>query len=114
MVTRASYGARLKWFQYLDSRKVSRMLRTLTLSPKTGKSPLTGRVGFDNLVRGEVFGRLHALIPAQPGDESRVWGVNSFAALPAFGGKFGEEVAQQRGRRMPATSRKENGARSGL
>ena len=70
--TRASYGARLKWPQSLDWRKVSRMFRALTPSSKSEKSLLTGRVGFDALAREEVFEPLHALIPARPGDKSRV------------------------------------------
>ena len=45
MATRASYGARLKWFQSLDLWKVSRALRALTPSPKSEKSCVTGRVG---------------------------------------------------------------------
>ena len=90
------------------------MLRAPTPSPITEKLPLTGRVGFDNLVHEEVFERLPAWISAQPDDKSRVWGVNSFAALPAFGGKFDEAVAQQCGRRMPAASRNVKGTHSGL
>ena len=45
---------------------------------------------------------------------SHLRGVNAFAALPAFGGKFDEEVAQQRGHRTPTASREEKGAHSGL
>ena len=90
------------------------MLRAPTLSPKTEKSPLAGRVGFDNLVREAAFEPLRALIPAQPDDKSRVCGVNSSACLPAFGGEFNEEVVQQCGRRITASSRKEKGAHFGL
>ena len=58
--------------------------------------------------------RLRGVIPFQPDDRSHVWGVNSFAALPMFGGMFCEDVAQQRGYRMPVAYRQETGARSGL
>ena len=54
------------------------------------------------------------MIPVQPDDKSRVCGVNSFAALPMFGGAFGEDVAQQCGYGMPASSGQEKGAHSGL
>ena len=90
------------------------MLRALTPASNTEKLPLTGRVGFDNLAHAEAFERLHGWIPAHPGDKSRVWGVNSFAALPVFGGKFDEEGAQQCGYRAPAASCKEKGAHSGF
>ena len=36
---------------------------------------------------GEVS-RQYGHLPAQPDDKSRVWGVNSFAALPIFGGEL--------------------------
>ena len=114
MVARAPHGSRLKLFQSFHWWKASRMLRALTPSSKTERSPLTGRVGLDNLAHEAAFERLHALIPAQPGGKSRVWGANSFAALPVFGGEFDEEVARQRGYRTPASSRKEKGAHSGL
>ena len=55
VATRASYGARSKWFQSLGWWKVSRILRALAPSSKTEKLPLTGRVGFDNLVHEEAF-----------------------------------------------------------
>ena len=54
------------------------------------------------------------MLPVQPDDESRVWGVNSFAALPMFGRAFSEEAAQQSGFRMPAASFQEKGNHSGL
>ena len=50
----------------------------------------------------------------QPDDMSRVGGVNSFALYPMFGGKSREDVAQQRGHRMPASPRQEKGTHSGL
>ena len=55
VATRASYGARSKWFQSLDWWKVSRILRALAPSSKTEKLPLTGRIGFDNLAHEGAF-----------------------------------------------------------
>ena len=46
MVTRASYGARSKWFQSLDWWEVSCFLRALTPSSEDAESPSKGRVGF--------------------------------------------------------------------
>ena len=52
-VIRASYGARLKRFQSLCVRvgclRASCMLRVLAPSSKEAKSPLKGRIGFDDL-----------------------------------------------------------------
>ena len=114
MVTRASYGARLKRFQALGWRKASRMLRGLMPSTKKAESPLKGRIGFGDLEDTGAFVRLRGLVPVQPDDKSRVWGVNSFAASPAFGGAFNKDVAQQSGYPMPASSRQEKGTHSGL
>ena len=54
------------------------------------------------------------MLPVQPDDKSREWGVSSCAVLPMFGGLFRENAAQQRGFRMPALSFQETGNRSGL
>ena len=71
LVARASYGARLQWFQALDWWKVSRMLRGLTPSSKEAKAPLKGRIGFDDLVYKDASERMRGLIPVQPDDKSR-------------------------------------------
>ena len=71
MVTRASCGARLKWFQFLDWWEVPRMLRGRAPSSKEAKAPFKGRIGFDDLVDKEVFERMRGLIPVQPDDKSR-------------------------------------------
>ena len=47
-----------------------------------------------------------------PGDKSLVCRVNSFAQLPAFGGKVGK-IALQRGYRAPEVPPFEKGANSG-
>ena len=89
IVTRASYGARSKLFQSLDWWKASCMLRVFASNAKEDKKfPMDTRRGFEKIAGHEVFERLHSLLPIQPGDKYRVWGVNSFAALPAFGGMF--------------------------
>ena len=53
-------------------------------------------------------------MPAQPGDKSRVWGVDSFAQLPASSGKVSKEIAQQCGYGVPEASLFEGGTNSGL
>ena len=73
------------------------MLQALAPSPKTEKSAMTGRVGFDNLAHEEVFERLHALIPVQPGDMFRAWGVNSFTALRMSGVSSTQELPSSLG-----------------
>ena len=114
MVTSASCGARLKRFQFLDWWEVPRMLRGRPPSSREVKAPSKGRIGFDDLVDKGVFERMRALIPAQPSDKYRVWGVKSFAVLPMFGGVYREDVAQQYGYRTPVSLRRERGTRSGL
>ena len=89
IVTRASYGARLKLFQTLDRWKAPCMFRGFASNAKEDKKFLTDtRRGFEKIAEHEVFERPHSLSPIQPGGKSRVWGVNSFAGLPAFGGMF--------------------------
>ena len=89
------------------------MLRALEPSSMEARSPLRGRIGLGDLVDKDVFERLRGVVPAQPGDKSRVWGVNSFAELPMFAGVFCEDVSQLCGYRAPASSRQESGTRSG-
>ena len=115
MVTRASYYSRLAWFKSLDWNKMSSMLRGLLPRADEGrKGPPNPRRGFDAIVDAAAFERQHALLPVQPGDESRVWGVDSFAALPMSGRAFSEEAVQQSGFRLPAASFQEKGNHSGL
>ena len=86
------------------------MLRGLPpASSADKKGPPGARRGFDKIVEVEAFDEQYGMLPAQPDDKSRVWGVNSFAVLPMFGGQFSENVAQQCGFRMPAASFQEKG-----
>ena len=78
------------------------------------KSPLETRPGFDDVVNKDEFGGQYVNIPAQPGDRSRVWGVNSFKVSPTFEGVLQLEVAQQCGHRMPSSPYREWGANSGV
>ena len=113
-VTRASYGARLKWFQALGWWRVSRMLRGLRPRAQEDRSALKGRPGFDDIGNKDVFGDQYGHMPAEPGDESHVWGVNSFAVSPMFEGALQPAVARQCGYRMPSPSYHEQGANSGV
>ena len=111
MVTHASYGARLKWFQFLGWWNASRRLRGLAPNAQGEKTyPMDTRRGLEKIGGRDTFERLHGLLPAQPGDKSRVWGVNSLAASSMFGGTSREDVAQQCGFRMPVSPSQENGA----
>ena len=115
MVTRASYYARKTWYEALDWSKLSSMLRGLLPQGGPDKKVKTNpRRGFDTIVDAKNFEVQHGLVPVQPDDHSRVWGVNSFAVLPMFGRAFSEEAAQQPGFRMPAASFQEMGNHSGL
>ena len=85
MVTRASCGARLNWFQSLDWWKVSCMLRWLAPGAQEDKkSTMDARRGFGKIAEPDAFDCQRAMLPVQPDDESRAWGVNSFAMLPMF------------------------------
>ena len=72
------------------------------------------RSGFVEIANKDCLDEQYGHLPVQPGDESRVWGANSFAALPTFEGKFRADVAQQRGYRMPTLPDDEAGANSGV
>ena len=94
---------------------MSRMLCGLIpASSADRKGPLDARRGFDKIVEAKAFDEQYGMLPVQPDDKSRVWGANSFAVSPMFGGQFSEKVAQQRGFRMPAASFQEKGNHSGL
>ena len=114
MVARASYYSRLKWFESLEWEKMSCMLRGLLPAPAADKKgPLDGRRVFDKIVEPKAFDEQYGLLPAQPDDKSRVRGADPFAALPMFVAEFREEVAQQRGYRMPTASDHQEGTNSG-
>ena len=54
----ASFGARLRRFQSLDWWRVSCMPSVLAPSSMEAKSPLKGRIGFDDLVGRDAFERV--------------------------------------------------------
>ena len=64
-------------------------------------------------VNEKMFDTQHRLVPAEPGDHSRVWGVNSPVPLPAFGGKVSESAADQSSCRTPQPVKTEKCAQSG-
>ena len=66
------------------------------------------------VVNAEMFEKQYGVAPAQPGDYSRIWGFNSLAHLPAFGGKVSEAAAEQSGYRMPQCVKKEKCGQSGV
>ena len=113
--TRASCTARGRWPQRIDCSWMSRLFRGSRPAPPTAQlSDEKSPKGIEAAVNEKVLDRECGPAPARLGDQSRVWGVNSFAVLPVFGGGFDEEVAQQCGFRAPASSRKDKGAHSGL
>ena len=69
---------------------------------------------FEKIAHPVAFEELFAHMPVQPDDKSRVWGVNSFALLPMFGGAFREDVAQQCGARAPVSPYREERTHLGL
>ena len=115
MVARASYSALLQRFQPLGRWELPRILRGLAPYAQVDKEvPTDTRRGFEKIAEHVASERLHGLSPVQPADKSRVWGVNSFAAAPVFGGLLREEVAQQCGFRALASSFQVKGKHSGL
>ena len=87
IVRRASYGARLKWFQSLSWWEVSCRLRGLAPDAQEDKKfPMGTYRGFEKVAEHEVCERLRGLLPIQPGDKSRACGVTSSAAFPVFVG----------------------------
>ena len=72
------------------------------------------RPGFGGVVNKDGFDEQYGYRPGRPGDKSRFWGINSSAASPMFGGVLREDVAQQRGHRLPAASDFEEGKNSGF
>ena len=115
MVTRTSHGARLNWFHFPHWWKVSRMLRGLAPNAQGDKKfPMDARRGFEKIMEPEASDCLRALLPVQPDDKSRVWGVNSSAMSPMLGGVFREGVAQRRGSRTPASASRGKGSHSSM
>ena len=115
MVTRASYGSRLEWFQSSDWSKVSCILRGFLPSVREDKEgPMDTRRGFEEIAQREAFEVRFAHLPVQPDDKFRVWGGDSFALLLTFGSVFREDVAQQCGFGTPVSSGREKRTRPGL
>ena len=104
LVTRASYSARLKWFQKLDWWRVCRLLRGIVTCAQEGKSAPKSCPGFVAITNKGRFDDQYGHLPARPGDTSRVWGANSFVVSQTFRGEFRADVARQCGRRMPTLS----------
>ena len=113
-VTRASYSVRVKWFQSIDSSRMSRLLRGFPPAPLAEKvfdeKPPKGMVA---AVHEKMFEEQHGIAPAQPGDRRRVWGVISSAFSPAIGSKVSESAAEQSGYCMPQPVKKGKCAQSG-
>ena len=86
-VIRASYSARFSWLQCLDWLRVSRMLCGLAPILPAYKSAGETVAGLENAVSPKEFDGQYGKAPVQPDDMSRLWGVNSAARLPAFGGE---------------------------
>ena len=82
--------------------------------PQENKSGPTSRPASDAIANKDCFDDQYGHLPVQPDDKSRVWGANSFAALPTFKGKLRADVAQLRGRRLPTVSNMEECANSGV
>ena len=100
MLTRASFSARVTWFQSLVWARASRMLRGLRPTPPEDVAAGDAVPGFEKIPRPGAFDSHfdHRLV--RPGDKFRVWGVNSFVQSPAFGGTVREDIAQQCGYRV--------------
>ena len=104
--TRASYSERVEWFPPIDWSRIP------PATPSEKVSDEKSLNGLEAAVNETVLDRRHGLAPAQPDDHSRVWGVNSFARLPAFCGKAPETAAQLSGFRMPHSVKEEKCAQS--
>ena len=70
-------------------------------------------LGVEAAVKESAFDARYGILPPQPDDKSRVWGANSYARLPAFGGKVTEAAPRQSGYRMPQSVNKEECAQLG-
>ena len=94
--------------------RASRILRGLRRTLPKSLSPGGSVPGSERIARPSALRSQYGHLAVQPVSKSRVWGVNSFAQLPAFGGKVRKEIAQQCGRRAPEASRFEKGTNAGL
>ena len=104
MLSRASYSARLTWFESLDWARVSRVLLGFLPTPPEDMAAGEAVPGFEMFACPGAFDLQYCHLPAQPDDKPSAWGVRSFAQSPAFGGKVRKEIAQRRGRRVPEMS----------
>ena len=97
MLTRASYPARPSWFQAFEWQRVSRTLCGLRPISRRISPPARPRSVSRKWRAHGAFVAQFGHLPAQPGDKSRVWGLNSIAQRPAFRGKVRKEIDQQCG-----------------
>ena len=70
--------------------------------------------GVEPVVNETMLDKLHSVAPAGPGGRNRVRGVNSFARLPAFGGKSPQTASDQTGYRAPQSVKREKCVQSGM
>ena len=70
--------------------------------------------GFEKVVDFVVSDAQSGMLPVQPEDKTRVWGVVLFSQQLAPGGKVRREIAEQCGRRDPGAPLYGKGANSGL
>ena len=96
--TRASCTARVRWPQCVDWSRMSRLIRGFRPAPPTAQlSDEEPPKGIESAVNEEALDRQCGPAPAQPDDQSRVWGVKSFARSPDFSGKVSETASRQLG-----------------
>ena len=101
-VTRASRGYRPKLLESVSRERMARLLSGLNPVPPVDKSASESRrSNVKPVVNLEQYVRTHREAPAQPHEEPRVWGVNSFAQVPERGGEISPGAAQQLGYRTP-------------
>ena len=113
-MTRASYTARVTCFQSIGWNRLSLLLRGFRPRPPPVKVPDDkSPKSLKSVVNEKASDQQYGLASAQPDDKCRVWGVNSLARLPAFGGKATEAAPQQSGYRAPQFVEEEKCAQSG-
>ena len=100
-ITRASHAGRLRWFESLDWNCGPRQSRgVLPAAPCTKVLNVQYPTGLDSVANEKAFDAQRGNILAQPDDQCRVWGVNSFARARAFGGPLSEASSRQTGFRV--------------
>ena len=114
-ITRASYTARLRWFESLEWNCVSRLLRGFPPAAPSAKvlheqSP----PGLLPAVNEKAFDVQLGNAPTPPDDQPRAWGANPFARVPASGGQVSEAAPQQPGFRMPELVKKDKPTSGGI